>query len=145
LGYLLYTTGHADALRVLRQARSDQEVLTAAPGSTAVDRLDLANTIQAIGRLLLETSHAPEAEVEYRRSLAIRRKRPAAHPAAAEFRNLLAHSHNTLGYLLMQTSRPREAEAEHRRALAIRQKLADDHPAVAEFRSSVAISLQNLG
>src|SRR5262249_14239655 len=139
------TTGHADALRVLRQARSDQEVLAAAPGSTASDRLDLANTIQAIGRLLLETSRAPEAEVEYRKVLAIRRKMADDHPAVAEFRILLAHGHNTLGYLLMQTSRLPEAEAEHRKALAIRQKLADDHPAVAELRSSVAISLQNLG
>ena len=35
LGYLLYSTGHArDGLEVLRQARSDQEVLASEPGAT---------------------------------------------------------------------------------------------------------------
>ena len=63
LGYLLYTTGHADdGLLVLRQARTDQEALAQAAGAAKEARRDLANTINRIGNLLLRTGRQAEAD-----------------------------------------------------------------------------------
>ena len=64
LGYLLYTTGHADdGLLVLRQAQTDQELLANADETTNEAQRDLANTINRIGNVLMKTGRQPEADV----------------------------------------------------------------------------------
>ena len=83
-------------------------------------RRNLAVTLNRIGVVLVEMGKPLEAEAEYRRALAIRRKLADDNPDVAEFRSGLAVTHDNLGYL-SETGRPAEAEAEYRKALAIEQ------------------------
>ncbi len=125
-------------------ARSDQEVLAAAAGSTDEARRDLADTLFYLGKLLSDTGQIGEAIAELRAALAINEKLAADHPAVTEFQSRRARNHNGLAILLEKTGRPGEAEAEYRAAIAIQEKLAADHPAVAEFRLRLEISHANL-
>ncbi len=122
-----------DGLLVLRQAQTDQEVLAEADGAAKEARRDLASTINRIGNLLLRTGRPPEAEVQYRRAMAIYQKLADDNPAVTEFRLRLAFTHNNLGSLLQITGKLSESEAEFRHAMTLRQKLADDNPAVTRI------------
>jgi serine/threonine-protein kinase len=146
MGWALYGAGKtADALAAYKLARADQEALVAAPGASADDRNDLADTVNRIGVLLLSAGNPAEAEPEFRAALAIHQKLADHNAAHTRFRFNLAHSYNDLGILLSHTGKLAEAEVEHRRAIAIQQKLVDDNPAVTEFRFRLAFDHTSLG
>jgi eukaryotic-like serine/threonine-protein kinase len=146
LGYLLYSTGHADlGLRVLDQARADREALVARPGATKESMRDLAATTRLIGILLSKTGKASEAVAELRKALAILRKLADDNPAVIDLRSRLSTIHDDLGLVLTESGKPSEAEPEYRKALAIKQELANDNPAVADFRNRLATSRTNFG
>ena len=86
-----------------------------------------------------------EAEAEYRKALAIRKKLADDNPAVTEFRNLTAFGHNNLGNLLRNTGNPWAADAEYGKALAIFQKLVDDNPSVPQFHRRLADNLDIIG
>jgi serine/threonine-protein kinase len=139
LGDLLTATGRIDsALATLKQARVDQEALSAGPRATRNARLDLSVTVNRIGSLLGQTGKPVEAEAEYRAAMEIRRKLVADYPDVAEYRNALANGHFNLALLLADTGRIPASEAEYRRALALWEDLAAAAPAVTAFRARLA-------
>ena len=145
LGMFLHRTGRNDeAMLVLSQARADQETLATAPRGTAESLANLAGTIHYVANVLAATGKPSEAEAEFRKALAIRKKLADDNPSAPLFRYLLAASHNTVGAMLSDR-KPSEAESELHTALAIQQKLADDNPAVTDFRQVLAKIHSNLG
>ena len=146
LGYLLYTAGHAaDGLKVLVQARSDQDVLARDNPADPDAERDLASTINRIANILSRTGKTAEAQAQYKNAMAIYQKLSDRHPSITEYRLRLAFTHNNLGGLLKDIGKLAEAEAEFRSAMAIRQKLVDANPAVTDFQNSLAQGHRNLG
>ena len=114
---------------------------------------DLASGHLSFANLLSDLGKQAEAEVQYRKALALfetlSADRPDVpeyrRPAIPEYRSDLATSHCNLGTLLKDLGKQTEAEEQHRKALAIREKLAADFPVVPDYRSSLADSHNHLG
>jgi tetratricopeptide (TPR) repeat protein len=105
----------------------------------------LAGSSGNLGNVLRDLGKRAEAEVAYRRALALQEQLVADFPALPEHRQGLARSYNNLGPVLVNLGRSAEAEAAFRQALAIREKLAADFPGVPDYRMELAGAHNNLG
>jgi serine/threonine-protein kinase len=137
LGRLMLGGRDAEALSVLRQARADLEVLSAAPDASSAQRRDLALTVYRIGMLLLDAGNLSEAEAEFRKTNAIPEGPADGSPAFTDLLDQKSAGHLGLSELRRRMGSPAEAVAESLAALAILQKVAHENPAVTR-------SLQNL-
>ena len=70
-GDLLSDGQLGEALAACKLARADQEALAEAPGASNDARRDLADTVAALGWVLLATGRLSEAEAEHRAALAV--------------------------------------------------------------------------
>jgi serine/threonine protein kinase/tetratricopeptide (TPR) repeat protein len=133
-----------EALAVHRKALALRRELAAAEGANVETRLDVARSLEKVGRLLSATGDntGALAAVEQQRDLAERLE--AEHPTDA-VRSVLAQSHHCIGGAHYLMGKPAEALTAWRKALAIWQKLADANPAVTEFQRDLATGHHYIG
>ncbi|MGV8041794.1 MAG: hypothetical protein AB2L07_17610 [Thermoanaerobaculaceae bacterium] len=102
--------GPSDALRLLREARSDLDAVCARWPATPDLLVLLADALVHLGGAAATLGHADEAEAALRRGVPLVRMRLAAEPASAEPRRRLASALVTLAGLAVAADRHVEAE-----------------------------------
>jgi tetratricopeptide (TPR) repeat protein len=108
-------------------------------------RHQLAASHNNLGGRLKELGKLPEAEVECRRALALRKQLVTDSPTVPGYRFQLATSHYNVGVMLMALGRRPEVEAEYRQALTLQEQLASEFPTVPQYRRELARSHYALG
>jgi eukaryotic-like serine/threonine-protein kinase len=111
-------------------------------------RAGLARSHNGLGWVLARTSmssRSSEADVEYRKALALYQKLADDNPDVTEFRHEQVYTYNNRGLLLGATGKSTEADAEYQKALTLLQKLADDNPARSQHQRELAASLLRFG
>jgi tetratricopeptide (TPR) repeat protein len=141
LGELTAKIGETpEALRVHREALAVRRELAAADPTPAA-RLDVARSLNAVGRLLLETGDRPgslAARWEQRELAAA----VLAESPGDEARDVLAAGHRGLAEALWPDA---EAVPTLQEAADLWQALADSHPGVSRYRRDLGLSLSRLG
>jgi eukaryotic-like serine/threonine-protein kinase len=147
LGELIEKIGIMQEARDLhRKALAIRRDLALHPEAEAGVRLDMARSLNAIGRLAETADDYAEAlyALEEARSLA----EPLAQGtgATALAREVLANSHQLTGLVLWRMDdKTTETEESFRRALEIRARLVEDNPTVTQYRGSLADSYHRIG
>jgi tetratricopeptide (TPR) repeat protein len=133
-----------DALAVHQKALLLRRELAALSGADVEAQLELARSLEAVGKILQATGDKAGAlaSFEKQRDLAGALENSSLTDAV---RVALAQGHHNIGMVLSETGPPAEALAACEKALAIRQKLADANPADAKFQRDLAWSHNNIG
>ena len=132
-----------EALAVHRKALALRRELAASPGADVDTRLDVARSLEKLGRLLRATGDDAGALAAHEEQRELAERLEAEHSDAA-VRSVLALSHHSIGLVHYFRWKPDEAMASNRKALAIRQKLADANPAVIQIQRDLTDSLGNI-
>src|SRR5262249_25366720 len=132
------------ALEVQRKALAVRRELAALPGASAEDRLNVAHSLRAVGRLLYFTSDPAGAVAgwEEQGDIALALSGEGPNDAA---RASLAQSYYSSGHVLSKMGKPAQALETEIKGREIRQKLVDANPSVDQFQSDLADSHYVIG
>jgi tetratricopeptide (TPR) repeat protein len=145
LGELTWKIGdHKEALAVHRKALALRRELAELPGADVEARLDVARSLQMVGRLLFSTGELAGAlsalEEMRQRAEALEKEAPTD-----AVRTQLALAHDKIGRVLYEMGKKAKALTEDHKALDIREKLAKANPTNAEYQTDLARSHDNIG
>jgi serine/threonine-protein kinase len=133
-----------EALVAQRKALALRRNLASSDGADVETRLDVARSLQMVGRLLYETRDFAGALAADEEARNLSAALEAESPTDA-VRAVLATSLHNIGLLLSRTWKPADGLQEYQKALAIRQKVADANPAVTEVQRDLARSHNMVG
>ncbi len=123
--------GEAEELYI--QAREILEKLAAESPADADNRHALSGCYRGLAFVLRDSNRLPEAEVAYRKALAVLEPLVRDFPAVPDYRREFAATLTELGRLV-QTARPHDAEEAYRQALAVNERLVADFPTVDRYQ-----------
>jgi tetratricopeptide (TPR) repeat protein/tRNA A-37 threonylcarbamoyl transferase component Bud32 len=132
------------ALAVQRKALTVRRELAAAPGAGAETRLNVAQSLRAVGRLLYLTGDPAGALAAWKDQRDIAAAVQAESPMDAA-RALIAQGYYSSGHVLSKMGKPADALAAEIKGREIRQQLADANPGVAQFQSDLGDSYYVIG
>jgi tetratricopeptide (TPR) repeat protein len=132
------------ALAVHRQALAVRRELTAVEGADVETRLDVARSLEKVGRLLRATGDNAGALAAHEEQCELAERQETEHPSDA-VRAVLAQSHDSIGLAHSYTGKRDKAMVAYRKALDIWQKLADANPAVNDFQGGLASTHDHIG
>jgi serine/threonine-protein kinase len=128
----------------LGRAREIQEAFAAGPDAPALQRKELAATLNSLGGLYRLTKRPRLAEGAFKRMQALGTQLAREDPKDFELQGLVAMSHNNLAVIYRETNRLKEAESECQSALAIQEKVQRANPTVTTYQLNLALALNNL-
>jgi serine/threonine-protein kinase len=131
-----------DALRASLQLR--QQLVKEDPESLVYQR-GLAESLDNLGNLLLETGRPDQVEPLQQQAVAVRRQVAEQLPNDEAVARELGDAWNNQGELYRRLGRWSAAESSHREGLRVRARLAVGARASRESRSRLAVSRTNLG
>jgi serine/threonine protein kinase/tetratricopeptide (TPR) repeat protein len=144
LGQLTAKIGsQPEALAVHRQALAVRRELAAAADADVETRLNVAQSLRAVGLLLRALGDRAGARAAHEEQRDITAALEAKSPTDT-VRALLAQSHHNIGILLTEARQPAEALAAYQKAAAIRQQLIEANPAVPDYQRDLANSNNNI-
>jgi serine/threonine-protein kinase len=145
LAELTYKIGdQVEALRVYRQALAIRKELAAEPGADVETRLDVARSLDRLGRQLYRMDDFAGALRAFEEMRDIAQRLEALDPSDA-VRLVRARSLIKIGVGLGATGKPAEGVEAIRKSLAILQELANANPTNTEFQLELASSHTNMG
>jgi tetratricopeptide (TPR) repeat protein len=130
---------------LLRKVMRHFERLASLTADDAESRRIRADGYSRVGTIHHHLGELKEAEIAYRKALALQEELVAEHPAVPDFQQELATGYNNLGVLLANTGRLEEAETAYRAALKLRKQLAAQASRLAGIHRELAASYNNLG
>jgi tetratricopeptide (TPR) repeat protein len=143
LAMLLTEAGRAaDALELLRQARSKLQSLVALDASLYA--ADLATTHNNLGLVLIKTGDKDQAGKEFKEAIALEERQMRSSPANEQVLRGLSTSYSGLGSL-SSLSDPQAAAEIYRKLIGIQQQLAKSDPANRLYQGDLARTYTNLG
>jgi serine/threonine-protein kinase len=128
-----------EALAVHRKALAVRRELAAAAGADVEARLEVAQSLAAVGTLLDETGRLAAALAAFGEQRDLAAALAAESPTDA-VSAALAESHYLFGRVLAEMFKSAEALREYQQARQLRQQLAEAHPADARLQSALAQS-----
>jgi tetratricopeptide (TPR) repeat protein len=131
--------------RAFRAALQLRRPLADASPSMHRYRYQLAETLDALGALLIDARRFPEAEALLGEAVAIGKDLVDRFGGLPDYRAGLAQYTHNLARLLKETGRPEESEKTYRAAVPIHKALAEQYPEVPAYRRAWAGTLNSLG
>jgi serine/threonine-protein kinase len=152
LGELTGKIGDAkEAVAVHRKALAIRRELAAAPGADVETWLDVARSLERMGRQIYYSGDSVGALRAFEEQRDIAERLEATDPTDA-VRYARARALSKIGYALDEMGKPTEALETYRKAQAVLQKLADAHPTntdypweLAQVHNNAANTLSDMG
>ena len=145
LGELMGKIGdNAEAVRMHRQALAIRRELAAEPGADVETRLDVARSLEKMGRQLFFAGDMEGALPAFEEQRDVAERLQALDPTDA-VRYVRARGQHRIGAILSEMRKPAEALDAHSKALPILQKLVDASPADTDFQAELALIHMNTG
>ncbi len=128
----------------LRHALKDYEEFTKETGETPEQRLGLARAYYRVGIIQYRLGLPEEADVAFKRSLALLDRLHGDHPAVPEYAQDLAKTHTGRGIVFNALGRVEEALVAHDAALKIQKIMVRDNP-IPDYAEGLALTHNNRG
>lgn len=130
-----------ESVAEFRRAVADAETLAGQPGSTALDRLELANCLNGLSAALGDEGRRKEADPPLVRAIAVYERLVADAPTRPDYRHQLANAHHARGLGLNWIGNQAAAEVAFRQSLAISERLTAEYPVADVYRNSTISTL----